>query len=46
MRKTVIKKEIGQLKEAIKSMYNKNKEPYITVIFVNKRISQRFFSED
>jgi aubergine-like protein len=39
--------EVTQLREAINETYNtaKNK-PFITVVIVNKRITQRFFLED
>lgn len=47
MRDQVIQEEISQFKKAIFSVYNRaKKQPYITVIVVNKRISQRFFIED
>lgn len=44
MRLMVIQREVSQLWEAIKETYNKAaKTPYFTVIFVNKKIHQRFF---
>ena len=47
MRKQVLQKEITQFREAIHETYNKAKTmPKITVIIVNKRITQRFFVED
>lgn len=46
MRRQVIETEVAQLKEAIKETYNKAKNmPSITVVIVNKRITQRFFFE-
>jgi hypothetical protein len=43
----VLQKEITQFKEAINETYNTaRKKPFITVIIVNKRITQRFFVED
>jgi aubergine-like protein len=46
MRRQVLQKEITQIKEAINETYNlAKKKPYITVIIVNKRITQRFFVE-
>jgi hypothetical protein len=40
-------KEIAQFREAINETYNTAKtKPFITVIIVNKRITQRFFVED
>ena len=47
MRKDVVQKEISQFQKAIMEVYNKaKKQPYITVVIVNKRITQRFFIED
>lgn len=47
MRRQVLTTEILQFKQAINELYNKSeKKPYFTVIFVNKRINQRFFVED
>lgn len=47
MRRQVLQKEITQFREAINETYNlAKKKPYITVIIVNKRITQRFFVED
>nr|AEX87971.1 Otiwi9 [Sterkiella histriomuscorum] len=47
MRKQVLRTEISQFRQAINENYNQTeKKPYITVIFVNKRINQRFFVED
>ena len=47
MRRQVLQKEISQIKEAINETYNlAKKKPYVTVIIVNKRITQRFFVED
>lgn len=47
MRKQVIQNEIKQLKQAIDDVYNKSTtRPYITVVIVNKRITQRFFVEN
>ena len=47
MRKDVVQKEISQFHKAIMEVYNKaKKQPYITVVIVNKRITQRFFIED
>lgn len=47
MRRQVLQKEITQFREAINETYNlAKKKPYITVIIVNKRITQRFFIED
>jgi aubergine-like protein len=47
MRRQVLQKEITQIREAINETYNlAKKKPYITVIIVNKRITQRFFIED
>ena len=44
MRQQVLNREVTQLREAIKETYNKAAtKPFFTVIFVNKRISQRFF---
>ena len=47
MRRQVLQNEVTQLREAINETYNKaKKKPFITVIIVNKRITQRFFVED
>jgi aubergine len=47
MRRQVLQEEVNQLREAINETYNlAKKKPYITVIIVNKRITQRFFVED
>lgn len=46
MRKAVLKVEVDQFREAIKERYNTLSIPALTVIFVNKRISQRFFHEN
>ena len=47
MRKQVLTKEVSQMREAIHETYNlTKKKPYITVVIVNKRITQRFFVED
>lgn len=39
-------KEIPQFQEAINELYNKASAPQITLIVVNKRITQRFFVKD
>lgn len=44
MRKQVMDCEVSQLKELISEVYNTMSKPKITVIIVNKRISQRFFT--
>lgn len=47
MRRQVLQQEVVQLREAINETYNlAKKKPYITVVIVNKRITQRFFIED
>jgi hypothetical protein len=47
MRRQVLQTEITQIREAINETYNlAKKKPHITVIIVNKRITQRFFIED
>lgn len=47
MRKQVLQKEVSQFREAINEVYNKAaKKPHLTVIIVNKRITQRFFVPD
>lgn len=46
MRRAVLKVEVDQLREAIKERYNTLSIPAMTVIFVNKRISQRFFQDN
>ena len=47
-REMVLKKEVQQFEDAIKTIYKNKaaKDPEITVIVVNKRISQRFFMVD
>lgn len=43
----MLQEEVTQLREAINETYNTaKKKPFITVIIVNKRITQRFFIED
>ena len=43
----MLQEEVNQLREAIGETYNSAKrKPAITVIIVNKRITQRFFIED
>lgn len=45
MREKVIKEEVSQFRIAIGEMYNKTKQkPCITLIIVNKKITQRFFT--
>jgi aubergine-like protein len=47
MRRQVLQEEVNQLRQAIGETYNTaKKKPAITVIIVNKRITQRFFIED
>lgn len=46
MRQQVLEKEIPQFRQAIHDLYNKIDPPHITVVIVNKRITQRFFVED
>lgn len=47
MRAQVLNHEVDQLKKAIEETYNTAaKNPHITVIIVNKRITQRFFGQD
>jgi len=47
MRDQVIQKEIHQLREAISELYNRaSASPKITLVVVNKRITQRFFVKD
>jgi len=47
MRRQVLQEEVNQLRQAIGETYNAaKKKPAITVIIVNKRITQRFFIED
>lgn len=46
MREQVLSREIPQLREVIKELYNLASSPEITVVIVNKRITQRFFVED
>lgn len=46
-RNQVLSKEIPQFEAAINAVYNKASfKPEITVVVVNKRISQRFFVKD
>lgn len=47
MRRQVLMMEVKQLKEAIQETYNTARQkPQITVVIVNKRITQRFFLDD
>lgn len=47
MRDQVLATEIPQFEQAIIEMYNKASEkPQITIVVVNKRITQRFFVKD
>jgi hypothetical protein len=46
MRKKVLSTEVSQFREAIRMRYNTVNPPKITLIFVNKKISQRFFMEN
>ena len=47
MRQQVLQQEITQFRKAIEEVYNKAaRKPNLTVIIVNKRITQRFFVED
>jgi aubergine-like protein len=47
MRSQVLDREISQLKAVISQYYNKAaKKPYMTLIIVNKRITQRFFFDN
>ena len=47
MRQQVLQKEISQFRKAIEEVYNKAaRKPVLTVIIVNKRITQRFFVQD
>ena len=47
MRRQVLLEEVTQLRTAINETYNTAKtKPFITVIIVNKRITQRFFIEE
>jgi hypothetical protein len=47
MRRQVLQEEVTQLRQAINETYNTVKtKPFITVIIVNKRITQRFFVAD
>ena len=47
MRDQVISKEITQFKEVFSDIYNKvDKKPEVTLVVVNKRITQRFFVQD
>ena len=47
MRNQVIDKEIAQFREVFAEIYNKTEmTPQITLIVVNKRITQRFFIQD
>jgi len=44
-RNDVLQKEVSQFYSAIEELYNKaSKKPFITVVIVNKRINQRFFT--
>jgi hypothetical protein len=45
-RQQVLDREIPQFREAINDLYNTLSPPEITVVIVNKRITQRFFVED
>ena len=46
-RMQVIQKEIQQFREAFSEVYNKAAtQPQITLVVVNKRITQRFFVRD
>jgi aubergine-like protein len=44
MRNTIMETEIGQLDEIVGEIYNNMSHPKITVVVVNKRISQKFFA--
>ena len=47
MRDQVLSTEIPQIESAINELYNKaTSKPFITVVVVNKRITQRFFVKD
>lgn len=47
MRRQVLQHEVSQFREAINDVYNKAaKKPHLTVVIVNKRITQRFFVQD
>ena len=47
MRDQVISKEITQFKEVFSEIYNKvDRKPEVTLVVVNKRITQRFFVQD
>lgn len=47
MRDQVLQTEISQFTKAVKEIYNKaSKAPEVTVIVVNKKVSQRFFVSD
>jgi len=46
MRQQVLSVEISQMQEVIHNLYNKLSRPALTVIIVNKRITQRFFVDD
>lgn len=47
MREQVLRQEISQFREVIKNLYNKAKTvPEMTLVVVNKRITQRFFIKD
>ena len=47
MREQVLREEISQFREVIKNLYNKAKSvPEMTLVVVNKRITQRFFIKD
>jgi aubergine-like protein len=46
MREQVLDKELSQLKKLCSEYYEQGKTPAITLIFVNKRVRQRFFMMD
>lgn len=46
MRQQVLQQEISQFKEVFSNLYNKFSQPSLSLIIVNKRITQRFFVED
>jgi len=43
MRDQVLDKELTQLKKIVADNYPQGKLPQITLVFVNKRVRQRFF---
>jgi aubergine-like protein len=45
MRSQVIHHELDQLKQIVTEVYGDSKHPEITLIFVNKRVRQRFFEK-